>query len=310
MTAIDESILNSFPKRPVAVRLDLKRDLTILISFLVAVAAIGFAILVAIFYLPALLEEPEIWRDGIVVPIRSLTGSCETALDKLPFTHCRFEIAYLAPDGTLRQSEVTALLFGGLDQDQAAVLKIAPPDPSRPDQADHLALSWLATAIIERWLTLGGICLLSLFLGAVLAFSGRRSWRIYGLYRRMGRKLMPVIVSVDGVRYLQSPDYAKEYRYRLIAGDKQPLSSEVRRQLLPVIKGRRGIPPTQWLYEEPIVLDPDHRRAIAAIAPNGESLLMLQSFWPFRLHAAEMTLIRNKVALAMKEGAAVADPGA
>jgi hypothetical protein len=294
VSPIEQSVLATLPKRQLSVRLSLKNAGAIfgtMAGVLGALIAIGFFVRV---YLPDLLRAPDIWRQGQAVSIISLHGNCSTALDWLPFTHCRYEVTYQSPDGAMQHDEVAALLFGGLDQRTEPVLKIA------SDDTREVALSWLATAIPERWFALAGICAGFLFLSLVLGLSGWRFLREWRLYRAMGRQVTPEVVTIQSMRLIHAPNYAREYRFSHAGA----VGMATAVQLLPVLQGKRGVPPEKWLYEEPIFLDVDRRRAIALRSPDGRRLLLYRSFWPYSLYDAEKTAILNKAALAVKVDAA------
>ncbi len=236
----------------------------------------GFGYL-AISYGPSLLRESEVWHKGQSVPIQSLQGQCRTGISWLPLSNCHFSLVYEGLDGAARTNDVRAFLLGGLDRQEEPQLKID------PDHPDSIALSWLIEAITERWLVLVSLLFIGIALAAVICGMMLKILSEWRLYRAMGRKPQPIEVAILGMRHVSSPGYAREYSFTY------QVNGAVRQeqQRLRVLKGLHGIPPEQWEYETPIILNRDTNTALALLGPKQRALLVPRSFSPFVLEESE-----------------------
>ncbi len=240
----------------------------------------GFAFLGVVFGWD-LLREPQIWDKGQEVPIESFKGTCHTKISFLPLSHCSLNLTYRTPGGATHTTEILALVFAGMEPKDRARLKIDPENP------DRVALSWLINRIAERWIVLVGLCLIGIGLGSLGFTALMKSLSEWRHYRAMGQDPHPIAVTIMGVRQIVNPNYAREYTFRYLTDGQEREG----RQRMRVLKGIHGLPPEQWDYEIPILLD--ESRALALLGPRGHALLVPRSFYPLVLADDEKQKILN-----------------
>jgi len=243
-----------------------------------AVFGIGFLganLFIAITFGLDLLREPQVWAEGLEVPITSSKGSCHNYILFLPLSNCSLKLTYEEPGGAVHSKVVQVLLFADIEPKEKARLKIDPENP------DSIALSWLINRLEERWIALGGFCLAGFAISVLICAGLVRTLWEWRLYRKMGRSPHPIPVTILGKRLVTIPDHAWEYsfRYEVTGVERHG------RQRLRVLKRTHDAPPESWAYETPIMLGKDS--ALALLDSKGRALLVPQSFRPFVLSEEE-----------------------
>ena len=241
-------------------------------SALVALAALAAAVWFSTMFGPGLLRDPQVWRDGRLVPVTSVSGSCTTKLSWLPFAWCDLDVSYHAADGRVVARPLSALTFVDFDRDTPPRLKVDPGDGA-------VALSWFAEELPLRWLALlvasGGL----MFLGCVIGGGVWALLREFRLYRALAQGPNPVAAEVLGVRLVSSPGWAREVRFSYRTADGVERKAK---QRLKVLKGKHGVAPADWAYEEPIPLSP-RGDVLLALASDHDARLVKASFEPLVL---------------------------
>ncbi len=215
-----------------------------------------------------------------------MAGSCTVKLSLLPFSWCTLDVSYRCVAGRVATQSVTALTFVDFDRSAPPSLKVDPGD----DEA--VALSWFVDALPARWVALvvasGGLA----FLAAVI---GGGAWALlseFRLYRTLARDPKPVEARVVGMRLVSSPGWAREVRFSYRAADG---SERTAKQRLRVLKGKRGVAPEHWTYEEPVLLS-QGGDCLLALAGTRGARLVKTSFEPLVLTDAEKQRLRTVAA--------------
>ncbi len=242
----------------------------------------------AAHYVPGIARDAGVWSTGQLASNAKVGGACRTKISLLPFTTCRFDVAFDAQDGARMHTESEALLFGGLNFDTQAIVKFDAQEPQR------VAVSWTAELISVRWLTLAGLCALFVLLGASIVWAGLRSVGEYRMYRRLAGKPQPIRVRITERHFRSGANYSMQYVFEgdVIGGDGL-VRRVTGRQHMKVLSGKRGVPPQKWTYEEPLFTQADRSEALALTDAQGRVLLVKQSLKPFCLSDAEKMALQT-----------------
>lgn len=280
------STLDAFPRRPIVVRSGWRTRLSLAGSALAVVVPWVVAIWFAVIFGPGLLADPRVWREGRSVPVTNVEGSCFVKLSLLPFSWCTLEISYEGFDGTEITRSVTAMNLGGFDSDEPPIVKIDPADE------DTIALSWFVDSLVRRWLALALALPTFAVIGGVIGSGLWVSLREWRLYRLLAQHPNPVAVRVLNIRLLSNPGWAREVTFSYSAPDG---CERTAKQRLKVIKGKRGVAPANWDYEEPITLC-EPAGALMALTGDRGARLVKASFEPLVLTDAEKQRLRTATA--------------
>ncbi len=265
--------LDSFPRRPIAVRAGRRTTLAAAGGALVALGALAAAIWFAALFGPGLLRDPRVWREGRPEPVTGMAGSCSTRLSWVPFSWCTLDVSYRGQDGRVVTRSVSALTFVDFDREAPPTVKVDPGDDGA------VALSWFAEAMPLRWLALltasGGLALLAGAIGGGVWASLRE----FRLYRTLARAPNPIGARVLGVRLVSSPGWAREVSFSYRGADG---GERTGKQRLKVLKGEHGVAPEDWTYEEPIPVS-ERGDVLLALAGDGGARLVKTSFEPLVL---------------------------
>lgn len=277
------SELDAFPRRPIVARAGWRTRIALAGSALCVLAAVATAIWFVAIFGPGLIDDPRVWREGRPVAVTNVAGSCFVKLSLLPFSWCTLDVSYRGADGKEVTRPVTALDLGGFDSDEPPIVKVDPRDD------ETIALSWFVDFLIVRWVALAIALALFALLGGAIGVGLWVSLREWRLYQILARAPNPVAAKVQTVRLLSSPGWAREITFSYPTADGRERTAT---QRLKVIKGKHGVAPENWIYEEPIALS-EPRGSLLALAGERGARLVKSSFEPLVLTDAEKHRLRT-----------------
>jgi hypothetical protein len=99
------------------------------------------------------------------------------------------------------------------------------------------------------------------------------------LYRMLGRRPQPVLVTITACRLRSNPGYAMEYSFEGEHAGRR----FAHKQRMKVLNGQHGVRADQWTYEEPIFVSQDSTQALAIANDLGRARLLKTNFRPLEL---------------------------
>lgn len=267
--------IDVFPRRPLARRTGWTARLAMLGGPFALAALLAAIVYIDATEVPAIFGDEQTWREGRPVPSLDSRGICRTNV--LLISQCRIYVAYEPEPGTTVRNEVSALIFGGLDSPwPEAEIRVDPADSNR------FALNLIVDSARLRWVALAEINLVALVFGAAIGLGVWLGLREAWLWRSLAGHPNPIAVRLVRSRLVQNPNHAREitFAYEFEGRTRQG------RQRLPVGPVKRGTPPANWRYEEPIRLDAEGTRLLALAGPKG-ALLVPTTFRPLVLTQTE-----------------------
>ncbi|GLS44574.1 hypothetical protein [Methylobacterium brachythecii] len=261
----DGAPLSAFPRRPLALKAGWRAQGALYFGAFMVLASLAGAVFIGISQSRE-MQDQRIWREGRPVPVKGIHGRCRNNL--ILAAQCSLTVSYEPSPGKSEETEVSALVFGGLDNPlPRPVAKIDPADPH------SLALNAMVDAAAERWIAVAELTGGLVFLSAVVAFGVWMSLREAQLWRILVKDPQPVAARVIASRYVKTPDYAREFTFE-VDGPDGPRRSK---QRLGVVPANPGVYDRKTRYREPIPLDQKGTRLLALTSPQGALLVATDS---------------------------------
>lgn len=275
----DSKVIGAFPRREIAVRAGWRARLALAGSAIMVAAMLAGAIFIGASEGLQIREDQRIWDQGRPVPAEDVRGRCRTNI--LMVSQCSLTVTYAQGSGRSSTTQLSALVFGGLDSPlPEPVVKVDPADP------DRVVLNAMVDAAPQRWIAVAGLTGGLLVLSALVGFGVWIGLRESRLWRILARDPRPVAARVLSSRYVSTPNHAHEITFDYDGPD----GPRTARQRLAVIPAKQGTPASQWRYREPIPLDAKGSRLLALAGPHG-ALLVPADFRPLVLTEAEESAI-------------------
>lgn len=243
------------------------------------VASLAGAAFIGISQSREILQDQRIWKEGRQLAVKDVHGRCRSNL--LLAAQCSLTVSYEPSPGKSEETEVSALVFGGLDNPlPRPVAKVDPADPR------NLALNAMVDAAAERWIAAAELTGGLAFLSAVIAFGVWMALREARLWRILVKDPQPVAARVIASRYVKNPEYAREITFEVDG----PEGLRRSKQRLGIVPANPGVYDRKSRYREPVPLDPQGTRLLALTSPKG-ALLVATDFRPLVLTDEEKTAI-------------------
>lgn len=156
-----ERVIAAFPRRPLSLSRSRRAISGIVVALLGALAFAGFAIGIAVNYVPDLLTDMAVARDPVDV---QGNAGYRCSIHRAIISTCTVEIRYQSADKRQRYHEAELLFLGRLDRDQPLTIRQSRANP------DQVSTSWGESYLTDRWLTLGAAIVLFGALGIACAY--------------------------------------------------------------------------------------------------------------------------------------------
>ena len=251
--------IDAFPRRPIAVRMQIGDKLSLVLGALVFAGSLAFGVWLIADNIPNILNERTIFETGTQT---KGDASATCASSKLGIKRCVFEVDYVGAVGQRKSGELTMLLWGDPERDQRVVIRFDPENDSR------FAISWGVERWLNRAITASVLALVTLGLGGLIGAAIRLTLRDWLLLRKLAANPDPVPARIIHVKRVTYPSYAQEYTFEWEGLE----GSATATQRFPIIRSHQRDSST-WQYSEPLFISPSRTMALGLRGPRSAVLV-------------------------------------